>query len=81
MSRKSPRSSRNRRSIDALEPGCRRFEVWTNSDRPATLFLYEVYDDRPAFDAHLATDHFGRFDLAVAWRLTSTTVRFWERVL
>jgi (4S)-4-hydroxy-5-phosphonooxypentane-2,3-dione isomerase len=45
------------------EPGCRQFDVCESPD--ATIFLYEVYDDEAAFKAHLATDHFLRFDAAV----------------
>lgn len=40
------------------EPGCRQFDVCTDPDRPDQMFLYEVYDDRAAFDAHMATPHF-----------------------
>ncbi len=44
------------------EPGCRVFDVWTDPARTDTVFLYEVYDDRAAFEAHLATEHFLAFD-------------------
>lgn len=50
----------------ALEAGCQVFDVWTASDQPGKVFLYEVYDDRAAFDLHLATAHFRQFDAAVA---------------
>src|SRR5262249_31484072 len=51
----------------ALEPGCRMFEVCEAADG-AQIFLYELYDDRAAFDAHLATEHFQRFDrLVLPW--------------
>ncbi|HVF28287.1 MAG TPA: putative quinol monooxygenase [Pyrinomonadaceae bacterium] len=43
------------------EPGCHRFDVCFSEDE-ARCFLYELYDDRPAFDAHLKTVHFGEFD-------------------
>ncbi|MBB4380406.1 putative quinol monooxygenase [Bradyrhizobium sp. SBR1B] len=49
----------------ALEPGCRLFDVCEAADG-AEIFLYEIYDDRAAFDAHLATEHFRRFDRLVA---------------
>ena len=29
------------------------------------VFLYEIYDDRAAFDAHLASPHFRAFDAEV----------------
>ncbi|MEM7522936.1 MAG: antibiotic biosynthesis monooxygenase [Pseudomonadota bacterium] len=39
------------------------------------MFLYEVYDDAAAFDAHLASDHFKDFDAAVAPMVAAKTVR------
>jgi len=50
----------------AREPGCRQFDVCTNAEEPRIVFLYEVYDDRAAFDAHLRSGHFRQFDAAVA---------------
>ena len=46
------------------ESGCRQFDVCEKDDG-SDIFLYEVYDDEAAFKAHLATDHFLRFDAAV----------------
>lgn len=43
------------------EPGCRRFDVCETADGSA-IFLYEIYDDEAAFRAHLATDHYLRFE-------------------
>lgn len=48
------------------EEGCRRFDVWTSPDGPRSVFLYEIYDDRTAFDVHLASDHFRAFDAEVS---------------
>ena len=48
----------------ALEAGCRRFDVLAaipGSGGPAVL-LYEIYDDRDAFAAHLATEHYRQFN-------------------
>jgi (4S)-4-hydroxy-5-phosphonooxypentane-2,3-dione isomerase len=39
----------------------------------------EVYDDRAAFDAHLAAAHFKRFDAAVAPMVASKAVRILRR--
>lgn len=44
-----------------LEPGCHQFDVCTDADRPDEVFLYEIYQDSDAFDAHLKTDHFAVF--------------------
>lgn len=43
------------------EPGCRQFDVCETADG-AAIFLYEIYDDEAAFHAHLATDHYLRFN-------------------
>lgn len=43
------------------EPGCHRFDVCFSEDE-ARCFLYELYDDRAAFDAHMQTAHFKDFD-------------------
>lgn len=50
----------------AEEPGCHRFDICRNADDPDTVFLYELYDDRAAFEAHLQSAHFKSFDAAVA---------------
>lgn len=49
------------------EPGCRTFDV-CEDEHDARIFLYEVYDSRKAFDIHLASEHFRRFDdLTATW--------------
>ena len=57
------------------EPGCRQFDVCYDPDHPGHVFLYEVYDDRTAFDAHLSTPHFKSFDAATAGMIRSKKVR------
>lgn len=42
------------------EPGCKAFRV-SFADDDAVCFLYEVYADRAAFDAHKETDHYKAF--------------------
>jgi autoinducer 2-degrading protein len=63
-----------------IEPGCRQFDVCTDPARPSSLFLYEVYDDRSAFEAHLASEHFTRFDAAVRDMVAGKLVRTLQRV-
>ena len=60
------------------EPGCHRFEVWTDPDRPAQVWLHEVYADRAAFDRHLATPHVATFDAAVAPLIIGKAVETWS---
>jgi len=43
------------------EPGCRQFDVLFEDSDPHHVFLYEVYDDETALEAHRATAHFKKF--------------------
>lgn len=62
------------------EAGCRHFDVCADPADPRAIFLYEVYDDRAAFDAHLASAHFQAFDAATASMIKSKAVRVFERI-
>lgn len=62
-----------------IEPGCHVFDVCQSAASPEEIFLYEVYDDRAAFDAHLASKHYRRFDTDVAGLVLEKHVRFFER--
>ncbi|MGD1923399.1 MAG: putative quinol monooxygenase [Paracoccaceae bacterium] len=65
-------------ATDSLtEPGCQRFDVWTDPADPTRTFLYEIYDDRAAFDAHLASTHFKAFDAEVASWIVDKQVETW----
>ena len=64
----------------AREPGCRQFDVCADPSDPALVFLYEVYDDRGAFDAHVASEHFRTFDVRVRPYVERKTVRVYERL-
>lgn len=70
----------NARASRETEPGCRQFDVCVDPKDRGAVFLYELYDDRAAFDAHLATAHFKRFDAAVADMVAARTVRTLERL-
>ncbi len=65
----------NARASREGEPGCRQFDVCATQGEPERVFLYEIYDDRDAFDAHLASAHFKAFDATVAPWLRTKTVR------
>ncbi|MEO6928382.1 MAG: putative quinol monooxygenase [Casimicrobiaceae bacterium] len=70
----------NARTSREFEPGCRQFDVCTDPADSSAIFLYEVYIDRAAFDAHLASDHFRRFDHQVAPWVERKTARVLERL-
>jgi quinol monooxygenase YgiN len=70
-----------RRAIDAnarasckTEHGCRRFDVVEPRDEENRILLYEIYDDRAAFDVHLKTRHLTVFEAASNHLVTKKTV-------
>ena len=48
------------------EPGNLRFDPYTQAARPAEFFVFEVYRDEAAFQAHLGADHGARFNAELA---------------
>jgi len=56
------------------EPGCRRFDVHRTLANPNRILLYEIYDDRSAFERHMTTSHFHKFDAAVERLVVSKSV-------
>ena len=68
----------NARISRETEAGCRRFDVCRDPAQPERVFLYELYDDRAAFDAHLAAAHFKAFAGAVKPMVAAKAVRAYE---
>jgi autoinducer 2-degrading protein len=60
--------SANAKASLTREPGCRQFDVCIDAADPARFFLYEVYDDETAVQAHLASNHFAEMShLTADW--------------
>jgi (4S)-4-hydroxy-5-phosphonooxypentane-2,3-dione isomerase len=57
----------------AMEPGCYRFDVMTAEESDDVL-LYEIYADADAFNHHVETAHFKRFDAATSDLVIAKTV-------
>ncbi len=70
----------NARLSIELELGCKQFDVCFNSETPEECFLYEVYDDKSAFDTHLLMPHFKEFDSKVAKMLDNKAVKLFSLV-
>jgi autoinducer 2-degrading protein len=43
------------------EPGCSEFDITVSQKDPNHLFIFEVYDNAAAFEAHLKTDHYKKY--------------------
>jgi quinol monooxygenase YgiN len=72
--------SENARASTAREPACRQFDVCVSPDDPSSFFLYELYDDRAGFEAHLATAHYKSFDQLVQPWIADKKVRLLQRI-
>jgi len=70
----------NARLSREQEPGCRQFDVCIDPQNQNTVFLYEIYDDRLAFDHHLTMPHFKRFDAETSALVASKQVRIFAVV-
>ena len=75
-----PHVLENARLSRTTEAGCRQFDVNINPDKAGEFLLYEVYDNRAAFDAHQASAHLKAFREAAGAMLKSRNVRFFQRV-
>ena len=65
----------------ADEPGCRQFDVCRNPGTPEVVYLYELYDDRAAFDTHLQAPHFKAFDAASADMIADKNIVTFDEVV
>ena len=66
---------KNARASRETEPGCRQFDVCRDPDDRSIFFLYELYDDPAAIDAHLQSPHFLSMDGATRDWVASKAVR------
>jgi quinol monooxygenase YgiN len=55
------RAREHRNNVLSREPGCERFDLLTPQDGDNTVFLYEVYADQNALDAHFETPYMKQY--------------------
>jgi len=46
------------------EPGCRQLDITVSQKDPNHVFIFEVYDNAAAAEAHTATEHFKKYKAA-----------------
>ncbi len=68
----------NARTSRKVEAGCQLFDVCCDNNE---VFLYEIYTDRAAFDDHLQSAHFRRFDAAIQDMVIDKQVRLFDEVI
>jgi len=65
----------NARQSLTLEPGCLQFDVCRDPAEEGVFFLYEVYEDDAAIQAHLTSVHFLEMNAATQDWVESKSVR------
>lgn len=70
----------NAASSVANEPGCRQFDVCIDPDDRSRVFLYEVYDDDAAFEAHKASAHYQAFSAKAGDWVADKSLHLMSRV-
>jgi (4S)-4-hydroxy-5-phosphonooxypentane-2,3-dione isomerase len=63
------------------EPGCREFNIHTQANNPNHVFIYEVYDNAAALEAHRTTDHYKKYAAATANMVAKRDVRAMTSVM
>lgn len=76
-----PLVHQNARTAMSAEPGCIQFDVCYDKARPNMVFLYEVYDSEASFQAHLASDHYAKFQTAVGDMVSHKDIHSYAKVL
>lgn len=76
-----PLMERNARQSLKDEPGCIRFDICSDNQRPKDIFLYELYETPEAFQLHLKTPHFLAFDQETASMIAEKTVATFRTVM
>lgn len=62
------------------EDGCRGFDVCSDPDSPDRFFLYELYDDQAAVEAHRQTPYYIKFRERIESIVKSRDLRLWNRL-
>jgi quinol monooxygenase YgiN len=62
------------------EPGCRELDIAVSQKDPNHVFIFEVYNDAAAADAHTTTDHFKKYKAATAGLTTKREAKSYSSV-
>lgn len=57
------------------EPGCRQFNITVLHGNPNHVFLYEVYENEAALEAHRQSPHFKKYQAATQGMVADRNVR------
>jgi quinol monooxygenase YgiN len=57
------------------EPGCREYNIMVSATNPNHVFIFEVYENDTAAQAHRASEHFKKYRATTANMVTAADVR------
>ena len=67
--------------LSRQEPGNRFYQAYQDVDEPGVIRLFEIYDDEPAYQAHIASAHFAQYASGTAIPLLAERERhFYETI-
>lgn len=67
--------------ISREEPGNRFYQAYRDPAEPSVFRLFEIYDDEPAYQAHVASDHFKQYGFGTAIPLLEDRERFFYETI
>ncbi|WP_417258714.1 putative quinol monooxygenase [Celeribacter sp.] len=73
----------NARLSRETEVGCHLFDICVGENETGAreVFLYEIYTDAAAFEAHLQTRHYKSFDAAVSEMIATKVLKTYDEVI
>ena len=63
-----------------VEVGCQQFDICQDQQNLSNIFLYEIYDDEAAFEAHKAARHYHEFNHAIDGMVVKKSVSFLQNI-
>ena len=75
-----PLTQKNAAESLANEAGCHQFDISQDPQNPTKIFLYELYDDVAAFEAHKQARHYLEFNDATSGMITAKSVRLLQKI-
>ena len=62
------------------EPGCREYNVMVSATDPNHVFIFEVYENDAAVQAHRASEHFKKYRATTANMVTAANVKLMKSI-
>ena len=64
----------------ANEVDCHQFDIAQDPQNPTKIFLYELYDDKVAFELHKKASHYLEFNDAICGMVDKKSIRLLQKI-